>query len=195
MNGSASHAVTRPGSHLSRTGQAPGLTFLQVSLETGLLLLATPLAGLSSPGAKAVGRAEDGPPVFRSPGLSLGPFFRVLQSGRASSLGGRQLSLNVVTANLSQAICAPAAWRKRDLSRPRMSTCAQERRDRAKRMGAPARLGPLGGGPATRAVSCVPEGGFLSPLSRSPVGQLLADPAACFWPPQGEGLGRTWSPP
>lgn len=70
MNGSASHAVTRPGSHLSRTGQAPGLTFLQVSLETGLLLLATPLAGLSSPGAKAAGRAEDGPPVFRSPGLS-----------------------------------------------------------------------------------------------------------------------------
>lgn len=38
----------------------------------------------------------------------------------------------------------PAAWRKRDLSRPRMSTCAQERRDRAKRMGAPGPAGTAG---------------------------------------------------
>lgn len=56
------YAVTRPGSHLSITGKvleggqrSTGLTFLQLSLEIDLFLLATkvdsmPLAGLPSQG-------------------------------------------------------------------------------------------------------------------------------------------------
>lgn len=149
--------VTRPGSHLSRTGKTlegcqrgAGLTFLRLSLETQLLFAATkvhamPLVEPPSQGRWLPGRAEDGTPVFVSPGTRRPLLPRVSQRGEGRSR--RQIHLSADNASLRQAICAPNAWSNRDLSQPRTTTCARghgtERRERR-----PGALAGAGGGQA-----------------------------------------------
>ena len=125
----AGSTVTRPGSHLPSTGKAldgcqcsPGPD-LSAALLAGSLLPPPaakahemPLAGLRSPGPwpRAELRTDFLP--FKGQG-ALWPFLHyVVQSGRAASVRRCQLHLDADTINVSQAICVPVAWSKRDLS-------------------------------------------------------------------------------
>lgn len=126
----AGYTVTRPGSHLSSTEKALGGCQhsagpdLSVAIPGDKPLLpgnkahSMPLAGLPSQGPRLGQSRGQASCVSKSWALCW-PFCSVSCRVGGLPLSRRQISPSTDTANLSQAICAPTAWRKRDLSWPR----------------------------------------------------------------------------
>lgn len=179
----------QPGSRLSRTGRAldgcqrgaarpfPSSPWRQTSSRQQRPI-GHPWQD-SRPRAVALGRAEDGPSVSASPGRPLGP--------SCSVPCRRQIHLNTDTANLSQAICALTACRKRDLSLP-MTMCAQEPWEQLELLGSfptqwakPVTAGrsllPRDAGPFALRVSPLPR----CSTPRSPA-HRPGPSCSCFWP-------------